>query len=161
MLAAVRPKYSSCVVFCPHTRVKWYVCPLSPFLYLCACLEHDAAGVLVASGQVPAGSGAIMAAQSHISTRSALPSTATPGEPSQWGTTDAMQVRQGPDAHPCDVSGAAMAMLVADVAWMLIDGSHCGSGPEAGGLMRNTTCRGNAEGQSLGHPRFMLVQVLF
>ena len=33
-----------------------------------------------------------------------------------------------------------MAMLVAEVACMLMDGSHCGNGPALGGLMRTTTC---------------------
>jgi hypothetical protein len=53
--------------------------------------------------------------------------------------------------HPWDASGAAMAMLLAEVACMLMDGSHCGNGPAVGGLMRTTTCTSVANIQQLVH----------
>lgn len=54
--------------------------------------------------------------------------------------------------HPWDASGAAMAMLVAEVACMLMDGSHCGNGPALGGLMRTTTCETVAKFRMSVHP---------
>ena len=54
--------------------------------------------------------------------------------------------------HPWEASGAAMAMLVAEDACMLMDGSHCGNGPALGGLMRTTTCETVAQIRMSVHP---------